>query len=57
LEEIRDEAKKEWQKLYGTKSSVELKQLVNDYEAMPFIQNEVKSLLERKEAEMIKKRN
>jgi hypothetical protein len=57
LTEIKEKAQEEWLRLYGDNDSKQIKNIVKEFEAIPFVQNEVKYLLDRKEAELIKKRN
>lgn len=43
--------------MYEDKNSSEIQQLVKDYEAAPLIKYDIKETLQKKEAELIKKRN
>lgn len=48
---------REWDKIYNECNSAQINNIVKEYEAIPFVHLEVRIFLEKKEAELIKRRN
>lgn len=57
LQGIKNKAKEEWDKFYTSKNSYEINHIIKDFETIPHIKNDLKSILDNKESELIKKRN